>query len=250
VIDEKIADQMWPEEEPIGKAMQIVRFDMESMSLKRMPVQVVGLVEHVRSESLTKDGRGAIFYPYRFFPWWPMVVTVRATGDPAVMAGAIRSEVSAIDPDVPIADVRAMDDYVSRAMAQSRFTLTLIAVFAAIALILASIGLYGVISYSLRQRVQEIGVRVAFGAGSRSIVQLILRHGLILAVTGVVLGLGVAVVVTRMASSLLFGVTPTDPATFIGVPLLLVAVAALASYIPARRATRIDPVHALRGNSR
>ncbi len=248
VVDEKIADQLWPDEDPIGKAMKIVRFDMESMSLLRMPVQVVGLVEHVRSESLTKDGRGAIFYPYRFFPWWPMIVTVRGTTDPAGLVGAIRGEVSALDPDVPIADVRPMEDYVADAMAQSRFTLTLIAVFAAIALILASIGLYGVISYSLRQRVQEIGVRVAFGAGGRNIVNLILRHGMVLALAGVGLGLLVAVVATRMASSLLYGVTPNDPATFLGVPVLLVAVTALASYIPARRATRIDPVKALRGN--
>jgi putative ABC transport system permease protein len=250
VIDEKIADQNWPDEDPIGKAMQIVRFDMESMSLKRMPVQVVGLVEHMRSESLTADGRGAIFYPYRFFPWWPMIVTIRSAGDPTSLVGSIRSEVEALDPDVPIANVRTMESYVNDAMAQSRFTLTLIAVFAALALVLAAIGLYGVISYSLRQRIQEIGVRVAFGAGARNIVQLILRHGIALSLAGVVLGLMVAVVVTRMASSLLFGVTPNDPATFIGVPLVLVAVAALASYIPARRATRIDPVRALRGNAR
>ncbi len=143
-----------------------------------------------------------------------------------------------------------MDAYVADAMAQSRFTLTLIVVFAVLALVLASIGLYGVISYSLRQRVQEIGVRVAFGAGARSIVRLILRHGIALALAGVVLGLAVSVVATRMASTLFFGVTPTDPATYIGVPLVLVAVSALASYIPARRATRIDPVKALRGNAR
>jgi putative ABC transport system permease protein len=250
VIDEKIADQNWPDEDPVGKAMQIVRFDMESMSLKRMPVQVVGLVEHMRSESLTADGRGAIFYPYRFFPWWPMTVTIRGASDPTNLVASIRSEVSALDPDVPLANVRSMETYVDDAMGQSRFTLTLIAIFAALALILASIGLYGVISYSLRQRIQEIGVRIAFGAGARNIVQLILRHGIALAIAGVVLGLLVSVVVTRMASSLLFGVTPNDPVTFVGVPLVLVAVAALASYIPARRATRIDPVRALRGTTR
>ncbi len=250
VVDERIAEQTWPDEDPIGKGMQIVRFDMESMSLQRMPVQVVGLVEHVRSESLTSDGRGAIFYPYRVFPWWPMAVTVRGTTDPAGLVGAIRAEIDALDPDVPIANVRPMDAYVADAMAQSRFTLTLIVVFAVLALVLASIGLYGVISYSLRQRVQEIGVRVAFGAGARSIVRLILRHGITLALAGVVLGLAVSVVATRMASTLFFGVTPTDPATYIGVPLVLVAVSALASYIPARRATRIDPVKALRGNAR
>jgi ABC-type antimicrobial peptide transport system permease subunit len=143
-----------------------------------------------------------------------------------------------------------MEAYVADAMGETRFTLTLIAVFAALALTLAAIGLYGVMSYSLRQRVQEIGVRVAFGAGARSIVGLIVSHGVMLALGGVVLGLSVAMIATRMASSLLFGVTATDPVTFVGISLLLVAVTALASYIPARRATRIDPVSALRSGSR
>jgi putative ABC transport system permease protein len=250
VVDEKLAKQTWPDADPVGKAMQIVRFNAEEMKLERASVQVVGVVEHVRSESLTADGRGAIYYPYRFFPWWPMTVTVRGTADPLGLVGAIRSEVEGLDHDVPVADVRLMDEYVSDAMAQTRFTLTLILVFAVLALVLASIGLYGVMSYSLRQRIQEIGVRMAFGAGARSIVRLLVQHGVLLALGGVVLGLGVAALVTRMASSLLFGVTPMDPVTFVGIPLLLVAVTALASYVPARRATKIDPVSALRLGSR
>jgi ABC-type antimicrobial peptide transport system permease subunit len=135
-------------------------------------------------------------------------------------------------------------------MAQTRFTLTLISVFAALALVLAAIGLYGVISYSLRQRVQEFGVRMAFGAGERNIVGLVVGHGMLLALAGIGLGLVAAFVLTRTASSLLFGVTPMDPLTFGGIPVLLASVTSLASYIPARRATRIDPVDALRGGSR
>jgi putative ABC transport system permease protein len=250
VVDEKLAGQTWPNEDPVGKGMQIVRFDFESMSLKREPVQVVGVVRHIRSESLTADGRGAIYYPYRFFPWWPMKLTVRGASDPLSLVGAIRGEVAALDRDVPVADVRLMADYVEDAMAQTRFTLTLIGVFAVLALILASIGLYGVISYSLRQRIQEIGVRMAFGAGRRSIVRLVVSHGMLLALGGVGLGLLAALVLTRTASSLLFGVTPFDPVTFAGIPVLLVGVTTLASYIPARRATRIDPIAALRGRSR
>jgi len=250
VVDEKLAEQTWPKEDPVGKGMQIVRFDVESMELKRAPVQVVGVVRHVRSESLTADGRGAIYYPYRFFPWWPMKLTVRGASDPLSLVGAIRGEVSALDKDVPVADVRLMEDYVHDARSQTRFTLTLIGVFAALALILASIGLYGVMSYSLRQRVQEIGVRMAFGAGARSIVGLVVSHGMVLALGGVGLGLLAALLLTRTASSLLFGVTPFDPVTFAGIPLLLVGVTTLASYIPARRATQIDPVAALRGRSR
>jgi predicted permease len=250
LVDQKLADQTWPDEDPVGKAMQIVRFDFENMALKRHPVQVVGVVGHVRSESLSVDGRGAIFYPYRFFPWWPMSLTLRTKADPLSLIGALRSEVAALDADVPIADVKLMGEYVDEAMAPTRFTLTLIGLFAALALVLAAIGLYGVIAYSLRQRVQEFGVRMAFGAGSRSLVQLVVTHGLVLAVSGVVLGLAAALFLTRAASSLLYGVTPFDPVTFGGIPLLLVGISSLASYIPARRAARIDPVSALRGGSR
>ncbi|HSF18338.1 MAG TPA: ABC transporter permease [Vicinamibacteria bacterium] len=250
VIDEKLVANLWPNEDPIGKAMQVVRFDFESMQLKRVPVQVVGVVEHVRSESLTADGRGALYYPYRVFPWWPMTVTVKARSNPLGLSGAIRSEVSALDADVPVARVRLMRDYVDDAMAQTRFTLSLITVFAALALILAAIGLYGVISYSLRQRVQEFGVRMAFGAGERSIVGLVVSHGMVLAVAGIGLGLIAAFVLTRTVSSLFFGVTPMDPLTFGGIPVLLAGVTSVASYIPARRATKIDPIEALRGGSR
>lgn len=250
VVDQKLADQTWPDEDPVGKAMQIVKFNFETMSLDRTLVQIIGVVDHVRAESLTDDGRGALFSPYGFFPWWPMTITVRGAADPLGLVGAIRGEVTALDPDVPIADVRPMEDYVRDAMAPTRFTLTLVSVFAVLALILAAIGLYGVISYSLRQRTQEIGVRMAFGAGGQNIVRLVMSHGMMLTLCGMGLGLVVAFVATRMASSLLFGVTATDPVAFIGIPLLLAAITSVASYLPARRATRIDPVHALRGESR
>lgn len=143
-----------------------------------------------------------------------------------------------------------MGDYVDEAMAPTRFTLALVGVFAALALVLSSVGLYGVISYSLRQRFQEFGVRIAFGAGSRNIVRMVVSHGMYLALSGVALGLVAALALTRTASSLLFGVSPMDPVTFAGIPFLLVGVTTLASYVPARRATRIDPVNALRGRSR
>jgi len=250
VVDEKLAERTWPNEDPIGKGMKIVRFNEETLKLERMSVQVVGVVQHVRSESLTADGRGAIYYPYRFFPWWPMTLTVRGTANPLGLVGVIRAEVEALDPDVPVAEVRLMEDYVADAMAQARFALTLIAVFAVLALTLASIGLYGVISYSFRQRIQEFGVRMAFGADAGRILRLVVSHAMFLSLAGVGVGLLVALAVTRMVSSLLFGVTPTDPVTFVGIPLLLVGITTLASYIPARRATRIDPMHALRGESR
>lgn len=250
VVDTKLAEQAWPDEDPIGKGMQIVRFNVETMELDRESVQVVGVVQHVRSESLAIDRRGAVYYTYRFFPWWPMMLTVRGMAEPLGLIGAIREEVGALDPDVPVAGVRLMDGYVTDAMAQARFTLTLVIVFAVVALVLASIGLYGVISYSLRQRIQEIGVRMAFGAEARSIVRLIVGHGLVLTLSGVGVGIVVAFIVTRLVSSLLYDVAPTDPVTFVGIPLLLVAVTMFASYIPARRATRIRPLDALRGEFR
>ena len=250
MVDDKLAEQTWPNEDAVGKGMQIVRFNVETFAMERESVQVVGVVRHVRSESLTVDGRGAVYYTYRFFPWWPMVLTVRGTGDPLGLVNAIRQEVASLDGDVPVADVRLMDDYVDDAMAQGRFTLTLVVVFAVLALVLASIGLYGVIAYSLRQRIQEFGVRMAFGADAKDIVRLVVRYGMVLALSGVAVELVFAFALTRMASSLLYDVTPTDPVTFIGIPVLLVVVALVASYVPARRATKIRPLDAIRGESR
>ena len=151
-----------------------------------------------------------------------------------------------MDPEVPMADIRLMDDYIAEAAAQTQFTLTLISVFAAMALVLASIGLYGVISYSVRQRTREIGVRMAFGADEKSIVRLVVRRGMALGLAGVGVGIVVAFVLTRTVSSLLYGVSAIDPVTFLAIPLVLVAVTAVASYVPARRATRVNPVEALR----
>ena len=149
--------------------------------------------------------------------------------------------------EVPVSNVRFMESYVDDAMAQTRFTLTLIAIFAAMALVLASLGLYGVISYSVRQRTREIGVRITFGAHEGDIIRLVLRQGLTVAVSGIALGLIVAFALTRLVSSLLVGVSATDPVTFLGIPALLLAVSVVASYIPARRAMKVDPVEALRG---
>ena len=151
-----------------------------------------------------------------------------------------------MDPDVPVADVRFMDDYVDDAMAQTRFTLTLIGVFAALALVLASLGLYGVISYSVRQRTREIGVRITFGASEGDVVRLVLKQGMTVALLGVGAGLLAAFVLTRLVASLLVGVTATDPVTFVGIPAILLVVSLIASYVPARRAMSVDPVQALR----
>ncbi len=247
LVDEKLADRTWPGESPIGKQLGVEWWNMETFSLDRRLVLVTGVVSNVRAETLASDGRETVYLPYRFGPWLPMTLTVRSKGGLSGLLPLIRAEVEAMDPEVPVANVRFMESYVDDAMAQTRFTLTLIATFAAMALVLASLGLYGVISYSVRQRTREIGVRMTFGAHERDIVRLVLGQGLTVAVAGVLLGLVVAFGLTRLVSSLLVGVTATDPVTFIGIPALLLAVSVVASYLPARRAMKVNPVEALRG---
>ena len=248
VIDEKLAQRAWPGEEAVGKQLdvQIFVFDQTGMSTQRVPAEVVGVVGNIRAESLTEDGREAVYFPYSWFPFFPLSLTVRVAGDPLALSVPIRREIEALDPEVPMADIRLMGDYVTEAAASTRFTLTLISVFAGIALVLASIGLYGVISYSVRQRTREIGVRMAFGADEHNIVRLVLGRGIKLGLAGVVAGIVAAFVTTRAVSSLLYGVSAIDPVTFLGIPLVLVAVTIIASYVPARRAMRVDPVEALR----
>jgi putative ABC transport system permease protein len=248
VVDEKLAQRAWPNEEAVGKQLDVTvfTFDQTGMKTVRTPAEVVGVVGNIRAESLTEDGREAVYFPHRWFSFVPLSMTVRVAGDPLALVVPIRREVEVLDPEVPMADIMVMDDYVAEAVAPTRFTLTLISIFAAMALVLASIGLYGVISYSVRQRTREIGVRMAFGADEQNIVRLVVGRGIKLGLAGVVAGIVAAFVSTRTVSSLLYGVSAIDPVTFLGIPLLLVAVTVVASYVPARRAMRVDPVEALR----
>src|SRR4029079_5247173 len=171
---------------------------------------------------------------------------VRATTDPAGLAAGVREAVRQVDPEIPVYAVRTMPDIVSDRTAERRLAVMLIAVFAAVALVLAAVGIYGVMSYAVAQRTQEIGIRMALGAERRDILRMVLRHGSLMAVTGIGLGLMVALGLARLITSLLFQVSATDPPTFSVVPVVLIAVALLACYIPARRATRVDPLVALR----
>ncbi len=248
VIDEKLAQRAWPDEDPVGKQLDVAVFVFDESGLRtdRVPAEVVGVVGNIRAESLTDDGREAVYFPHRWFMFLSLSMTVRTAGNPLALAPLIRREIEILDPDVPMADIRLMDDYIAEAVAQTRFTLTLISVFAAMALVLASIGLYGVISYSVRQRTREIGVRIAFGADEKNIVRLVVGRGMALGLAGVGVGIVAAFVSTRMVSSLLYGVSALDPITFLGIPVLLVGVTVVASYLPARRAMRVDPVEALR----
>jgi putative ABC transport system permease protein len=246
VIDTKLAKRVFGEEDPLGKQLLVDHFNETTFSMERLPVHIVGVVSNVRSASLASEGRETVYLPYVFSSFLPLTFVVRTAADPATLITQIRAEVTAMDPDVPVAGLSTLESWVSKAMAQTRFLLALISSFAGLALVLAALGLYGVISYSARQRTREIGVRVAFGASNRDVLRLILGQGMVVASIGIILGLAASVALKRVVSSFLVGVSATDPITFAGVPVVLLAVAAVASYVPARRASAIDPVHALR----
>jgi putative ABC transport system permease protein len=246
IVDAKFAARVFGRENPVGASILMDHFNEKTFSIERVPVTIVGVVANVRSASLAVEGRETIYVPYVFQAFLPITFVVRTAADPAGLIPRIRSEVTALDPDVPVAELSTLASWVTEAMAPTRFLLALSSTFAGLALVLAAVGLYGVISFSARQRTREIGVRVALGASDRDVRRLILGHGMIVAAIGIVLGLGASVALTRVVSSYLVGVSATDPVTFAGVPLVLLGVSALASYLPARRAMTIDPVRALR----
>ena len=246
IVDAKFAARVFGRENPLGASILIDHFNEKTFTMERVPVSIVGVVANVRSTSLAAEGRETIYVPYVFQAFLPMTFVVRTSADPGSLIARIRTEVGAMDRDVPVADLSTLESWVAEAMSQTRFLLALSGTFAGLALVLAAIGLYGVVSFSARQRTREIGVRVALGASDRDVRRLILGQGMLVAAIGIVLGLGASVALTRVVSSYLVGVSATDPVTFAGVPLVLLGVSALASYLPARRAMTIDPVRALR----
>jgi putative ABC transport system permease protein len=246
VVDVKFARRVFGDASPLGSQIMVDHFNEQTFSLERLPVTIVGVVANVKSSSLAAEGRETIYLPYVFNSFLPLTFVVRAAADAASLIAPIRAQVTALDPEVPVAELTTLESWVTKAMAPTRFLLALNGTFAALALVLASLGLYGVISYSARQRTREIGVRVAMGASARDVLRLILGHGMILATIGVVLGLAASAALTRVVSSYLVGVSSTDPITFAGVAAALLSIAAVASYLPARRASLIDPTHALR----
>jgi putative ABC transport system permease protein len=175
-----------------------------------------------------------------------MTVITRASADPSQLIAALRQQVTAIDPDQPIYNIRTMDEIRSESVAPERLNLTLLSIFAGIALVLAIVGIYGVMSYTVTQRTHEIGIRMAIGAQPQDVFRMVIGQGMMLALIGVAFGLVGAFALTRLMTTMLFGVTPTDPATFAGIAVLLTGVALVACYIPGRRATKVDPVVSLR----
>jgi predicted permease len=241
IVDEYMAAQLWPRQDPIGKRIHIVELQSKD------PWQtVVGVVGRVKQDSLDSDPRIAFYLPHTQFPTRAMTVALRSSTNPAAMASAVKGELRNLDPDLPTYNVRTMGQRVDESLGRRRFTMLLLGTFAGIALVLATIGIYGVMAYLVNQGTREIGIRVALGASRRSIHSLVVRQGMALALSGATIGLTAAFLLMRLIRGLLFGVQATDPITFGGISLLLLVIALLASYIPARRAARIDPLVSLR----
>jgi predicted permease len=243
VIDDAMARQLWPNEEALGKRIRLGGIDATPESPW---VTVVGIVGRVKQYTLDSESRIAMYLPQAQVIGRGMNVVVRTEGDPAGLTAAARAEVRALDPDLPIYNVRTMSQRVDESLARRRFSMLLLTLFAALALGLATIGIYGVIAYLVAQGTRELGIRMALGATPRAVLLMIVRHGLGVALLGVGIGLAGALGLTRFMSSQLFGVAAIDPPTFLAVSLLLTAVALAASYIPARRAAAIDPMVSLR----
>jgi len=241
IVDEYMAEQLWPGQDPIGKRIHIVELKRDD------PWQiVVGVVGRVKQDSLDSEPRIAFYLPQTQFPARAMTVALRSNTDTAGILSAVKGELRALDPDLPMYYVRSMGQRVDESLARRQFSMLLLGVFAGVALALATIGIYGVMAYLVSQGTREIGIRMALGATQRDVLGLIVRQGMTLAISGLAIGLAGAFVLTRLIRSLLFGVQPTDPVTFVGISVLLAFIALLASYIPAQRAARIDPMVSLR----
>jgi predicted permease len=256
VIDEMMAKGLFPNQDPVGQSIRIAVPEGFGPGLDA-PLQIVGVVGHVKHFGLDTDVASKIQYqvylpvvqlPDQIMPLVAASLTmiVRTTADPLSLVSAVRRRVSERDAEQPVFDVQTMEKIVADSVAGRRFSMLLLGVFAGLALVLASVGIYGVISYTATQRTHEIGIRMALGAERTDVLRLVVGQGLRLSLIGIGAGLAAALGLTRLMSSMLYGVRPTDILTFVGVSLLLAGVAILSSYIPARRATRVDPLVALR----
>jgi predicted permease len=241
LIDETLAHRYWPGEDPMGK-----QFKAGPVNAPGQWTSIVGVVATIKSDGFDAPAASHVYFPLFQNPGVTAAIYLRTGADPGTLGDSIRHEVQSVDPGIPVFAVRTLNEVVARSLADRRFALVILGVFAGVALLLASIGIYGVMAYTFSQRTHEIGVRVALGAQRSDILRMALGEGLMLVAFGLAAGLIGALVVTRFLRSMLFSVQPTDPVTFISIALLLASVALGACLIPARRATQVDPLVALR----
>jgi putative ABC transport system permease protein len=242
IVNKAMAQTFWPNQNPIGRRVKT--------GGAKDWCTIVGVVDDVKNAGLDRPAGTELYLPYRQPQGQgntDMYVVMRAQGgDPRALTGAVRQQMNEIDSSLPLADVRLMDDVLSRAQARPRFLTLLLTLFSVVALAIATVGIYGVVSYSVERRTKEFGLRMVLGAQTGDVLGLVMKQGAGMIAIGVALGLLLALFITRLMASLLFGVTPTDVATFASVSALLFGVALAACYIPARRATKVDPMQTLR----
>jgi putative ABC transport system permease protein len=239
IVNETLVRDLFPNTDPIGQRLHVVSRQPSSW-------EIVGVVKDSKYRSLGEDSMPYIFLPYLQTPQPAMSLHVRTSGNPKEVAAAVRREVQALDPNLPAFHVMSLADNMDISLLPARFGAVLLGMFGFLALLIASIGIYGVMSYGVSERTQEMGIRMALGARAGDVLRLVISQGMWLALIGVAIGAGLAWAVTRVVKSYLYDVSVTDPVTFIGIALLLIGVALLACYVPARRATKVDPLEALR----
>jgi putative ABC transport system permease protein len=244
IINQAFADQYLKGVNPLGQKAVIYMKSLEES--KNTASEIIGVVGDVRQMGLDTPAEPTVYWPHPELVMSEMTVVVRTENDPLTLVSAVRNELQQMDPEQPMAAIATMDQLLSGSLSRSRFTMLVLGVFAALALVLACVGIYGVIAYSVTQRIQEFGIRMALGANRRDVFRLVLGQGTRLTLLGIGLGIVAALIVTRLMATLLYGISATDPLTFAAVALLLALVALAACYIPARRATRVDPIVALR----
>jgi len=238
MVNEMLARRYWPGQDAIGKHILVGRMPG--------PSEVVGMLGDVRNLSVSSDVQPEMYIPWAQLAWANVHLILRTSGDPHAAAAAARAAVLAVDTDQPVTKVKSMEEVLEEGAAQPRFTTFLLGGLSATALLLAMVGIYGVIAYTVTERTQEMGIRVALGADRGDILRLVLRQGLWTAGVGMAVGLAASFALTRLMTTLLYGVSVTDPLTFIAGPIAFALIALAASYLPARKATRVDPTIALR----
>ena len=240
IVNETFAHRYWPNQNPLGRHVMVGRWPD--------PAEVIALAADIRNKGLAQDTQAQLYLPFAQLPWGDMNLLVRTLVPPQSLTSAVRAQISAVDPDQPVAGIQTVDDLVDSSLAQPRFTMLLLGIFSATALALSVIGIYGVLSYWVAQRRYELGIRLALGAQRADILRIVVRQGFMLAIAGIAIGLIAALLLTRLMSSLLYQVGTLDLATFTVTPLLFLSIALLASYLPARSAMSVDPAEALKGN--